>query len=135
MTRIFRHLPTLRFAATGAVASAVDYVLYLLLTEGAGWTPVHANLLSYPTSVLVNFLLQRRYVFELKRATWAAFGLSMLVSAGGLLLSTGLVYTMNQIALFRGNQYVIKFIDKGLIFFYNYYFKRFAFEKRFVSQQ
>ena len=133
MKRVIRHLPTLRFVATGVIASAIDYVLYLLLTEGAGWTPVHANLVSYPSSVLVNFLLQRRFVFQQKRATWAAFGLSMLVSVGGWMLSTGLIYAMNQIPLFRGNQYVIKLIDKGLIFFYNYYFKRFAFERRFVS--
>lgn len=132
-TPLKRHADKLRFAATGVVASGIDYVLYLVLTEAFSWRPVSANLVSYPTSVIVNFFLQRRFVFEQKRATWAAFSLSMMVSAGGFLLSTGIVYALNRIPLFGGNQYVIKFIDKGLIFFYNYYFKRFAFERRFIS--
>ncbi len=121
-----------RFLAAGAIASAVDYFLYLFLVEMAGMQGVYANAISYPTSVLVNFFMQKRFVFEQKRSNRATFGWAMLVSAGGFLLSMGIIYTLNLWPFFRQHQYITKLIDKAIVLFYNFFCKRFAFEGRFI---
>jgi putative flippase GtrA len=121
----------LRFAMTGAVATGVDYVVYLALVNRI-FTPVVSNLISYPCGVLVNFVLHRRFVFHLQGSTSRAFGLSVLVSAGGLGLSTLLIYGLSQIDFFALHQPVTKLASAFVVFFYNFYLKRFVFEGKFV---
>lgn len=121
----------LRFAMTGAVATGVDYVVYLALVNRI-FAPVVSNLISYPCGVLVNFVLHRRFVFHLQGSTSRAFGLSVLVSAGGLGLSTLLIYGLSQIDFFAAHQPVTKLASAFVVFFYNFYLKRFVFEGKFV---
>lgn len=122
----------LRFAMTGAVATSVDYFLYLWLVDWQGWPPVRANVLSYSCGMVLNFLMQKRFVFELKGSSLRAFGLSALVSLGGMALSTGIVYGLSQVVFFSENQYITKLIATGLVFFYNFYLKRYVFERKFI---
>ena len=123
----------IRFLFTGLIASGIDYFLYLFLVEAVDMIPLYANAISFPTSVLVNFFLQKQLVFELKRSLGAAFGWSMLVSTGGFLLSMGIIYTLNLWPFFQNNQYITKLIDKAIVIVYNFFCKRFAFEKRFLK--
>ncbi|MBR9922941.1 MAG: GtrA family protein [Bacteroidetes bacterium] len=117
---------------TSAVATAFDYCLYLILVDRF-FPPVTANIISFSSAVLLNFYLQKRFVFQLRRKQGAAFGLAILVSMGGLLLSTGIIAGLNTWDFFRDKQYLTKFVATGIVFFYNFYLKRFAFEKRFIS--
>lgn len=120
-----------KFAAGSLIATSADYFLYLALV-GRFFTPVVANIISYTLSILINFTVQRYFVFKLERSARGAFAGAMLVSVGGLLISTGLIYLFNQWAFFQEHQYVTKLLVTGLVFFYNFYFKRYVFEKRFV---
>lgn len=122
-----------KFALTSSVATAVDYGLYLLFVERLAWKPVPANIASFSIAVLVNFTLQRYFVFRLQRRLPYAFLGAMLVSAGGLLLSTGLVWSLSRVPFLEPRQYLVKGLATGVVFFYNFFFKRFAFEKRFLS--
>jgi putative flippase GtrA len=121
----------LRFAASGGVATVVDYAIYLSLVNRV-LSPVWAQVAAYSVSVVVNFLLQRRFVFDLQRSVGTAFGWSLLVSAGGLVLSTGIIYVLNLYPFFQDNQLITKILTSGLVFFYNFYCKHYVFEKRFV---
>ena len=47
-------LPKLKFAASGAIATAVDYVLYVWIVKTVD--PVLANIISYSIAVTVNFI-------------------------------------------------------------------------------
>ena len=120
-----------RFAASSLVATALDYSLYLLLVDRL-LGPVGANICAYSTAVCVNFLLQKRYVFQLRRSPSRVFAWAMVVSLIGLVLNTGVVWSLSRIPWFDARQYFTKAIATGLIFFYNFYFKRFVFERRFV---
>ncbi|HKK78486.1 MAG TPA: GtrA family protein [Phaeodactylibacter sp.] len=120
-----------KFAASGAVATSVDYFLYLFLV-GRELAPVTANLISYSCAVVLNFLMQKRFVFKLEGSSRRAFLLSVLVSVGGLGLSTSIIYGLTQIPFFNEHQYVTKLIATGLVFFYNFYFKRYVFERKFI---
>jgi putative flippase GtrA len=127
LSRLF--LLQVRFAASGIVATAVDYGLYLFLVNRI-LAPVPANIVSYSIAVVVNFMLQRRFVFELKRPGYLVFLLSLAVSAGGLAISSAIIHLLSGIAFFNARQYITKLIATGIVFFYNFFSKLFVFEKK-----
>jgi putative flippase GtrA len=122
----------IKFALSGLVATSVDYGLYLALVDRF-FTPVVSNIISYSFAVIINFLMQKRFVFTLKGSVARAFTGSVIVSLAGLLLSTLLVFMLTKVQFLDQRQYLLKLIATGLIFFYNFYMKRFVFERRFVD--
>lgn len=116
---------------TSAIATGVDYGLYLFFVYQF-FNPVLSNIFSYSIAVGVNFTLQKWFIFEQKRKTTHAFLWSIAVSVGGLFLSTAIIYGLVQLSFFERYQFVTKLVATGIVFFYNFYFKRFAFEKRFI---
>ncbi len=86
--------PLARFAAVGAIATAIDFAVFsgLVLIAGAGAAP--ANAVSYASSLVANFNLNRRWTFRQKKDAKAAVRQGqrfLLANAGGLLLSTAIV--------------------------------------------
>ena len=47
-------------------------------------------------------------------------------------LSTGIIYGLSQIEFFNERQYITKLCATGFVFFYNFYLKRYVFEKKFI---
>jgi len=121
-----------KFALSGSVATLVDYVLYLILVKTL-FSPELSNVISYSIAVVINFLMQKRFVFQLQRSAGKAFVGSLLVSLGGLLLSTGIISILSGFPFFSTYQSVTKLLATGIVFFYNFYFKRFVFERRFFA--
>jgi len=122
-----------KFATTSLVATSADVGIFLALVNFAGMGRVVANIISYSCGMVANFLLQKRFVFDLQRSTWSAFLLSALVSAGGLSLNTFFVWTFSQIPLLGVYPIIPKLMATGLVFFYNFYLKRYVFEKKLFS--
>ena len=120
-----------RSAMTGAVATTVDYVIYLLLV-GRLFSPVVSNIISYSCGMVINFVLQKRFVFVLQGSAYRAFLLSLMVSMGGMALSTGIIYGLTQMDFFNHHQYITKLCATGVVFFYNFYLKRYVFERKFI---
>lgn len=121
-----------RFALSGAVATSVDFLLYLWLVDYRGWAPVPANIVSYSCAVVLNFMMQKRFVFQLQGSAGRAFLLSVLVSVVGLGINTGIVYILTQFDFFMEYQALTKLIATGIVFFYNFYLKRYVFERKFI---
>jgi len=122
-------VPKMKFAFTSVVATAFDYILYLILFYNF-FSPEVSNIISYSCAVLLNFTLQKKYVFRIKGKIQTAFLISMMFSLIGLVLSTILISALNTIDVLFHYQYLTKVIVTGVMFFYNYYTKRFAFEGR-----
>lgn len=125
----------IKFASTSAIATAVDYALYLFLVEYF-LPPVYSHIISAGCGMIINFFLQKRFVFVLRRKIQWAFALSILSSLIGIALGTVFIYGLNFIPFFEKYQFITKLIVTGIIFFYNFYTKRFIFEatgKREVS--
>lgn len=125
-------VPKLKFAITSSVATLVDYLLYLFLVY-LFFGPVVSNIISAGTGMITNFVLQKKFVFLLKRDLKVAFLLSVFFSLAGIGLSTLFIYLLNLLPFFQVHQYITKLLVTGIIFFYNFYTKRFAFEKRLPS--
>lgn len=121
-----------KFLVTSIIATTVDIGLYLLLYHQFSLSAVAAQSIAYPIAVLLKFLLEKHFVFESNRKTSHTFALAMLVSGVGYILSLILVYYLNEIAFLQLHQLALKIVEKGVLFLYNFYFKRFAFEKKFV---
>jgi len=124
----------MKFAMSGAIATGLDYGLYLFLVNYL-LAPVPSNTISYSVGMVANFIMQRRFVFSLERSVSHAFMLSVMVSLGGLLLSNGIIFGLNRIEFLAERQYITKLIATGLVFFYNFYLKRYVFEKRFFGEK
>ncbi len=121
-----------KFALSSLVATSVNIGLYMILVNKV-LAPVPSEVIAYSVAVIINFILQKNFVFVLNRKLSHAFWMSMLVSVGGLLLSTGIIYSLNLLAFFQNNQLITKLCAVGIVFFYNFYFKRYVFEKRFFE--
>ncbi len=121
-----------KFALSSLVATSVNIAIYMVLVNRI-LPPVPSEVIAYSIAVIINFILQKNFVFDLKRKVSHAFWLSMLVSLGGLLISTGIIYSLNQVLFFQNHQLITKLCAVGIVFFYNFYFKRYVFEKKFFE--
>ena len=121
-----------KFALTSGLATAVYYALYLLLVY-QGIQPVPANVIGYSLAVVVNFVLQKRYIFDLQRRVRTAFLYSVAVSVGGLGLSTLLIWWLGHYTFFNTYEPIKVLTVSGILFFYNFYGKRFSFERRLLD--
>jgi putative flippase GtrA len=128
LLRIWSHLYSqAKFALSGVVATSIDYGFYLLLVNRL-FNPAPANVISYSIAMGINFSLQKKYIFTLRGSVSKTFFMSIIVSIGGLLLSTVIVYELTQVSFYLERQYFTKFIATGIVFFYNFYLKRYIFE-------
>jgi putative flippase GtrA len=126
----------LRFALTSSVATIIDYGIYLALVYTL-FEPAISNLISASCGLLVNFFLQKKYVFSLNRKLSHAFFMAVGVSLGGIGLGTLIIWGLTSIPVYIISEDItkiaVKLIATGLVFFYNFYMKRFVFEKRFFK--
>ena len=120
----------LKYVSASVIATIVDYGLYGILSW-QGFSPVAAHIPSFSAGMVTNFMLQKKYVFDLQRKTHVAFGLAVLVSLGGLLLSTLIIGWLIRFPFFANYHVIAKFVSTAMVFFYNFYLKRYIFEKRF----
>jgi len=128
-------IPKLKFAATSFIATALDYGIYILLTTVVLYSESLSHAISYTIGMITNFILQRRFIFLLKRKLYQAFLLSVMFSMIGWLLSqgifNGLIYSF---AFFKQHDLLAKIAVTLIIFFYNFYTKRFAFERKYPHE-
>ena len=82
--------------------------------------------------MLLNFTLQKFFIFESRRSTSDSFLMSVAVSVGGLGLSTLFVWGLGFVPFLATHELPKLMLVSGMLFFYNFFLKRFAFERRFV---
>ncbi|NNC93964.1 MAG: GtrA family protein [Chitinophagales bacterium] len=124
-------IPKFKFGVTSGIATVVDIGLYLLLVEYLGFAKVPSNIFSAFCGMIINFFLQRKFIFYLNRKLSVAFVMSLMFSIVGIGISTALIYLLSLNPFFNDHQYITKPLVTGIVFFYNFYTKRFVFEKRF----
>lgn len=124
-------IPKFKFALTSSVATAVDYGIYIGLTLYVSFSETVSHAISYSIGILINFILQKKFIFTTQRKLSYVFSLSVGFSIIGWMLSQSifnfLIYTF---PFFMNYDLLAKIIVTGTIFFYNFYTKRFSFEKK-----
>jgi putative flippase GtrA len=124
-------VPKIKFAITSSVATALDYGLYLMFTLWIGMNESVSHAISYSAGMVANFLLQRWFIFETNRKIGVVFSLSVTFSLIGWVLSqaifNALIFLFD---FFSTYDLLAKIVVTATIFLYNFYTKRFSFEKK-----
>lgn len=113
-----------KFFGSSVIATGVDFILYSILIQVVN--PTAANAFSASVGMIVNFSLQYTVVFNPTHPLVKSFLMSALFSVLGVMLSTLLIYLLTQFTLFHQLPIVAKVITTGIIFFYNYFTRKFA---------
>jgi putative flippase GtrA len=121
-------LKIVKFLSTSVVATGVDFLLYFVLLLIL--RPVSAHFCSASVGMVVNFILQRSFVFNVTRGLKTSFLLSLLFSIGGIFLGGGIIYLLTKLAFFTAYPLLAKIMAMGVVFFYNYETKKIAFGDR-----
>lgn len=112
----------LRFAAVGAVATAVHYAVLIAMTELGGASPVLATICGFFVGALVSYTLNRRYTFATKPDFGKGLLKFLLVIAIGAVINAGIVAAFVN----AGVHYMIgQVIATGLVLIWNFAASRF----------
>ena len=120
-----------KFATSSAVASVVDLVLFtFVLTKIFNLEIFTAEIIAGFVGMVINFILQKRFVFYLQRNLYVAFSLSIGFSLIALFLGGFAIKYLVTIPIFSSYLIIPKVMVMGSKFFFNYLTKRWVFEKK-----
>lgn len=88
--KAMRHL--VLYGIIGILASSIDFSIYMLLVQVAGWQYIIANCVSILVGLTTSFTLNRKYNFKVKDNTRKRFFLFVTVGLAGLLMSNLILY-------------------------------------------
>lgn len=78
-----------RFTIVGFLCFGIDYGLLVLLTEVFGINYLISNIISFTASVIVNYYLSTKYVFNARTGQFTGF---VLLSVAGLCINEFIMY-------------------------------------------
>ncbi len=120
----------LKFCVVGAICTAIDFGVLILLREVFGVNYLIANVAAFTVSVIVNYFLSMRFVFRGKKDANKVreFIVFVILSAIGLALNEWLMW-LSVSAL--GLNYIWgKVIATGIVMVYNFFSKKLFLEEK-----
>ena len=120
----------LRFGAVGVIATAVDYGLFLLLTEVCRVHYLIANVIAFLVSVTVNYILSVKFVFDVdeSRSTGAQFTFFAAMSAVGLGINELMLWLLS--GLLPVPTSLSKLAATGAVMVYNFISRKLFLERK-----
>lgn len=121
----------IRFAIVGAIATLIDFGILFLLKNLCGWDPTISNGISFTISLIINYLLSMRFVFnpDEKLSKQKQFLIFVITSVIGLGLSELIMYFGTKIfGTDNVTVLIIKILSTGIIMVYNYVSKKLLLE-------
>jgi len=118
-------LKIVKFLTSSALATLADFLLYSSLVTLI--QPHIANIISTSAGMLINFSIQRRWVFFPTKEIYLSFILSLMFSLGGLALGTFIIFGLTTWTMLSAYPIVAKVFTICILFTYNYETKRLAF--------
>lgn len=93
----------LRYIVVGGVATAIQYVILVLLVRAFGMAPTPASTIGFVLSAGVNYLLNYRFTFQSNRPHGPAAAKFAVLAGTGLLINAAIMHLMTG----AGVQYLI----------------------------
>ena len=107
-----------RFGLVGAVATAIQYGLLVLLVRGFGMAPTPASSIGFALSAVVNYLLNYHFTFGSDRPHGPAAVKFGALAATGLLINAAIMHLM----IGAGVHYLIAQVcATGVVLFWNFF--------------
>lgn len=109
-----------KFGVVGALATFIDFVVLIALTELGGWDPVLSAAVSFVVSVVFNYVASMRFVFTRREDLGRAEELVIFValSVVGLLINEALMW-LGTSALSL-NYVLVKVVATALVMLWNF---------------
>ena len=106
------------FAGTGAIATAIQYTILIVLRELMGVSPVYASACGYAIAAVANYLMKYHWVFGSDEHHHVAGPKYAVVSLSGLTLNTLLMHIGTQILDFY--YLLAQVITTGIVLIWNF---------------
>jgi putative flippase GtrA len=81
-----------RYIAVGGIATAVLYLLLILLVRGFGMAPTPASSIGFALSAVVNYLLNYRFTFQSDRPHGPAVAKFVVLAGVGFLINAAMMH-------------------------------------------
>ena len=117
-----------KFAATSLLGTGLDFLSFTFIFRlilPLFWAEIGAALIG----MIVNFFMQKKFVFQLNRKVQAAFILSIAVSFLLMFAGAFALTSLVKLAPFAAYPLLAKITVMGLKFVFNFFSKRWIFEK------
>jgi putative flippase GtrA len=106
-----------RFSLVGAVATAIQYALLILLVRAFSLAPTPASCIGFAVSAVANYLLNYHFTFASERAHAPAAVKFALLAAAGLLINAAIMHVLVDAHV----HYLIAQLGAtGLVLFWNF---------------
>lgn len=122
-----------KFGLASGIATAVDFLLFRFVFY-AIMPLFYAEVLASFVGMIINFFLQKKFVFDLKRKAYVAFGLSIGTSIIVMLIGGWVITQLIKIEFLAENISAAKIIVIGMKFGMNFFIKQWVFEKRLSTK-
>lgn len=106
-----------RFALVGGLATAIQYVILILLVRGLEMAPTLASSLGFVLSAGVNYLLNYRFTFRSRRPHGPAVVKFGLLAGAGLLINAAVMHLLVAASV---NYLLAQVGATGLVLFWNF---------------
>jgi len=119
-----------RFGLVGGLCFLIDYCLLALLVEAVGLSPLIASAASFSVSVIVNYLLSVRYVFESRP------GMGRLREVEVFIVMSLMGLGLNQLLMYLGTEglgfhyLLVKLAATAMVMAYNFITRKLFLERR-----
>lgn len=144
-------IPKIRFGVTSLLATIIDIALFTIFLVHI-FEPINAERIAAGVGMIINFFLQKKYVFNLQRNSIVAFVLSIAMSIIFLEMGAQIINLLTRdylsydlwegfsiqfenpyASFFMANIIIAKLISVFIKFGCNFYTKRWIFEKKKIS--
>ncbi|MDG2273479.1 MAG: GtrA family protein [Halioglobus sp.] len=116
------------FGGVGAIATSLQYLIFIALTELLAVDPVVASTIGYISSAILNYILNYRFTFASDTPHVIAVQVFALVVTVGLTLNAGIMYAL--LHAFELDYIVAQVFTTGVVFLWNFFaHRRFTFGK------
>ena len=107
------------FAGTGAIATGIQYLILVSLTELSDVPPVYASAVGYSISSALNYLMKYHFVFASDKRHRSTAPKYAIISSIGLSLNTGLMYLF--VEIFSLYYLLAQIITTGIVLLWNFF--------------
>lgn len=112
----------MRFGIVGGIATAVQYLILIVLVQWADIDPILASAFGFTTSAFVNYALNYRYTFDSRRDHSQALPRFLAVALSGLTLNTLLMAAM--VSVLALNYVLAQLAATAAVLFGNFFANR-----------
>lgn len=117
MKKLIRQI--IKFGIVGTICFLIDYSLLYLCTEYLGMYYLISGICSFTVSVVVNYYLSCRFVFDMKKKNMKEeFFLFVLLSVVGLGINEGVLGILTE--SFRVHYMISKIVATAIVMVYNF---------------